>query len=547
MHARSSFSGGCLKHAERPRIAADIAQLLSGSPGLTKEQVLAGLRPMGWTHLSAGEVYVVLYSEKTTFACTVDVPPLWSLRVAAAAPAAGIAADDSATGHALVARCVAPPLRAWQEEALAAWRAAGSVGVVEAVTGSGKTAVGVAAAAHMIASGGRVLILVPGLDLLQQWFAILHRQLPNALVGRLGDGFNDTLARHDLVVSTVHSARGADLLPDGRQGLLVADEVHRYGADCFAEALDPRFRERLGLTATYERDDDGLAQNLEPYFRPTAGSHPDGEVVFRCDYARGLADDILAPFRVGLLGVDLEPAELARYEQLDETARSTRRDLVNIHGVRAEPFGEFMQAVVALSDGDDDSVSMWCARKYLSAFSKRRSLLADSRRKLEALRIIAPAIASAKGSLVFTETMLSAQAAAAELRAQDVDCLDYTSDLKRHERKERLDWFRGGHLKALAAPRVLDEGVDVPEAEIGVIMAASRSRRQMIQRMGRIIRPKEHGGAASFIVMYARGTSEDPANGAHGAFLEMLTGNADEVAHFPTSVTADYLKEWHAG
>ena len=80
----------------------------------------------------------------------------------------------------------------------------------------------------------------------------------------------------------------------------------------------------------------------------------------------------------------------------------------------------------------------------------------------------------------------------------------------------------------LSAPQVLDEGVNLPAADLGIILAASQSRRQMVQRM-RVL-----------------GTSEDPDEGAHGAFLENITDVADGRINFGTIETGDevckYLK-----
>ena len=59
---------------------------------------------------------------------------------------------------------------------------------------------------------------------------------------------------------------------------------------------------------------------------------------------------------------------------------------------------------------------------------------------------------------------------------------------------------------------MLDEGIDVPDANLGVVMSASRTRRQMIQRMGRILRRKRRGVAARFVIMFAKDTLEDPRN-----------------------------------
>ena len=52
----------------------------------------------------------------------------------------------------------------------------------------------------------------------------------------------------------------------------------------------------------------------------------------------------------------------------------------------------------------------------------------------------------------------------------------------------------------------------MPDANLGIVMSASRTRRQMIQRMGRILRRKRPGVAARFVIMFAKDTLEDPAN-----------------------------------
>ncbi len=87
-----------------------------------------------------------------------------------------------------------------------------------------------------------------------------------------------------------------------------------------------------------------------------------------------------------------------------------------------------------------------------------------------------------------------------------------TGSTARRQRREILDDLRVRKLDAVASPRVLDEGVDVPDANLGIVMSASRTRRQMIQRMGRILRRKRPGVAARFVIMFAKDTLEDPTN-----------------------------------
>jgi RNA polymerase primary sigma factor len=92
---------------------------------------------------------------------------------------------------------------------------------------------------------------------------------------------------------------------------------------------------------------------------------------------------------------------------------------------------------------------------------------------------------------------------------------------------------------------VLDEGIDVPETDVGVIVAGSRNRRQMIHRMGRIIRPNRDGRAATFLILYVRDTFEDSDPGAHTTFLDEIVDLADAVHFFPAGVKAPELLAWY--
>jgi hypothetical protein len=85
---------------------------------------------------------------------------------------------------------------------------------------------------------------------------------------------------------------------------------------------------------------------------------------------------------------------------------------------------------------------------------------------------------------------------------------------------------------------VLDEGVDVPDANLGIVMSASRTRRQMIQRMGRILRRKQPGVAARFVIMFAKDTLEDPTSRTErDGFLDEIERISHAQAVFDTAHT----------
>ncbi len=135
---------------------------------------------------------------------------------------------------------------AWQVEALESWRRAKQRGIVEAVTGTGKTFVGIAAAGEALDDLRRVAVLVPTRELQQQWHRRLREHLPGVRIGLRGDGNEDTLQTHPLVVSIINSAR-ADALQPPADSLVIADECHRYAADTNMTALSGLYEHRLGL------------------------------------------------------------------------------------------------------------------------------------------------------------------------------------------------------------------------------------------------------------------------------------------------------------
>ncbi|MBV9545596.1 MAG: DEAD/DEAH box helicase [Chloroflexi bacterium] len=411
-----------------------------------------------------------------------------------------------------------------------AWRKAGRQGVVEAVTGAGKTVVGIAAAAEAIGAGRRVLVLVPSIDLLDQWYEKFRSELRGTSIARLGDGHSGSLATASVLITTVQSAttpgRDRQVIPRTAGGLLIADECHRYGADSFQKALSEHFDWRLGLTATYGRDDHGNKLYLNPFF---------GGIRYTLRYKRAIRERVLAPFAVALLGVNLNRVERDAFDRFDRIAKDARLELINRYEVPAEPFGEFMNHVARLADGDG-SAATYAARRYLKGFTGRREVLASSEAKVSMVRNLAPVLRTADRSIIFTQTIASSATSAAVLGACGLTAQAYTSDLNRPERQRLLRQFRNGTVKVLAAPRVLDEGVDVPEADIGVILAASRSQRQMVQRMGRILRPKPGDKRAIFLILYVKDSSEDPATGAHETFIEEITDVADEVIDISDAV-----------
>jgi superfamily II DNA or RNA helicase len=345
------------------------------------------------------------------------------------------------------------PLRSYQAEALAAWERAGRRGVIVLPTGAGKTRVGLAA----IASAGRpALCLVPTRVLLHQWCHELS--MCAAPLGRYGDGARDL---GPVTVATYESAyRHMDAL--GRRfELLVVDEAHHFGTGLRDEALEMcAAPARLGLTATPLGNGPAAAQ-VAALLGPTV-------------YELGVGDltgAFLAACDFVTLHLELEGGERTRYDRLVARFREA-------HGAfqRTAPgatWGDFAAAATRTAEG----------REALAAWRESWRIVSLCAAKRAAIGRLLDAHRDAR-VLVFTADNAAAYAIALEHLVMPLTC-----DIGRAERDEALERFRRGELRALVSARVLNEGIDVPSAEVAVIAGGSLGRREHVQRVGRLLRP----------------------------------------------------------
>ena len=177
-------------------------------------------------------------------------------------------------------------------------------------------------------------------------------------------------------------------------------------------------------------------------------------------------------------------------------------------------------------------------------FNRRRSLLAETSAKLDGLAALLPAFGAARRAIVFTQTVAAAERVRAELVDLGVDAENLHSLMDAEARRDVMRRYREAKLHTIVAPQMLDEGIDVPDADFGVIVAASRQRRQMVQRMGRCLRPKSGTRHARFAILYVQGTGEDPAYGAHEAFLDDIVWPDDDEKHFDLCHSGEEICEF---
>jgi RNA polymerase primary sigma factor len=427
----------------------------------------------------------------------------------------------------------------WQRAAIAAWRGNGGRGVIEAVTGTGKTLVAIEILRHLLKLGQKALIVVPSIVLLDQWKDVVQQELGIDVISTLGGNRGQNVNSDcPVTIGVVNSVANIAAELEGRFDVLVADECHRYGAQTFKLALLQNARWRLGLTATFERSDGGVDAILNPYF---------GGTCYQYDYTQARQARVIAPYSVLSLGVRLKPENLEKYKAAGASMSHARQWLVKNCGYPEEPFGAFMERVEAAPWPSEESRY---AGMFLQSIKIRREVLTECEEKLEVTALLAPAILKSSPAIVFCETIDGAEEIARRLRNHGVHAAAYHGSLTESVRSDILERLSGNsdtedHLDCVVAVRALDEGIDVTNARLGIIFSGSRQRRQMVQRMGRVVRRKESGGAA-FITVFAYDTAEDPsrqdAQSDGGDFLGELrknAENADNAGNVPIKSPSD--------
>lgn len=333
-------------------------------------------------------------------------------------------------------------LYAWQADAVASWYANGCQGIVEAVTGTGKTIVGLEAVAQAARDGERSTVLVPSVDLQDQWVERLRQFLPGVSVARLGGKTSDLPDRCDVTVAVVNSALKTDLSALSPDSLLVADEVHRYGSEQFQYALRSGYGRRLGLTATLERSDDAVEQVLHPYFSRT---------IMTVGFDRAIRDEVVAPFRLVMAPVALVKEEREHYEKLSRQISNAIK-VLRSSGSLGSGVSPIAQRLGPLR-GAPGRVGA-AARQAESAMRGRRRLLASLEGKLDAVEELAGIVDASQGAVLFTQSAEMADGAVERLKEWGVAASALHGEMGVAERRAALaglEWDPPGSCCAQAA------------------------------------------------------------------------------------------------
>ncbi|QSH40181.1 DEAD/DEAH box helicase family protein [Lentisphaerota bacterium ZTH] len=365
-------------------------------------------------------------------------------------------------------------LRTHQQEAFVAWKNAECRAVTALPTGSGKTFLAVTAINYLARPA---LVLVPTIDLLQQWASQLETFFQQP-IGMLGGGAKDI---RPITVSTYDSAVIHMEFIGGKFGFLVFDECHHLPGPVNRVAASMSIAPyRLGLTATPELDEEP-AEALREYIGPLCCQ-------IHIDQLEG---EVLAPYATRQEKVKLDAQEAVAYQQ----SRKIYVEFLKKHGItfqRRDDWARFIGLCARMPDG----------RNVLSAFLEQKRIARGGRAKVQRTWEIIQEHRHER-IIVFT-----AENDTAYMLGRKFFMPVLTHRTKVSERKEMLELFRSGEYPVLITSKVLNEGVDVPEASVGIIVSGSGSIREHVQRLGRILRAAD-GKQAVLYELISEGTSEE--------------------------------------
>lgn len=346
-----------------------------------------------------------------------------------------------------------PALRPEQKQAVTAWMQAGRRGQIIMPTGTGKTEV---AFSIMAQTQIATLVVAPIRDLMYQW----HRRILATFGYDAGIVGDNTFDIKPVTVTTYDSAYiHMDKMGAGFR-LLIFDEEHHLPGPCRREAaILSTAPMRLGLTATPERTDN-LHEDLDWLIGPVAYRMP-----FR--QAKG---ETLADFDVVRIPVALTDAEQATYDQCSRLVRHF------IASRRKETPGYTWQDLCKESGKDPQ------ARQAQKAYYLKQSI---EDRAAEKLRVLEDLLRLHYGQQIIVFAGSNVMAIEVSRRFLVPTILSHT---RKRERLAVLEGFAKGQFPVLVANRVLDEGVDVPEAKVAVVIGGQASTRQATQRLGRVLR-----------------------------------------------------------
>jgi superfamily II DNA or RNA helicase len=433
-------------------------------------------------------------------------------------------------------------LHKWQTEAANSWEANGNIGVVNAVTGTGKTIFAIECIRRFISNHPNAIvnIIVPTRVLMYQWAESVSSLLDLGIdvVGLHGDSIDDSHQDgKKIMIRIVNSAVNNNAMKfdvashPSEHHLIVADECHMYGGEKYRTFLEIPCTSMLGISAT------------PPDELPNGKPHPIiqkmGEPIYNLNYRRAAEEKLISSFSLRYVGLDLVSTEKSLYERLSKEMWNCSKEIENNHPWVFERGNMIAQLQQLLSKGEAHSSVV----KYLELMRNRQDVVKNAMNRDIASKLIMEDFVEEEGSenmMIFSERIREirnlisvspgwfrhdevkdsddyefkdlVKGQANSLRVLNDNLLSraslrfglYHSQFPPKLAKWMVNWYRDGLLNMMISAQALAQGFDVPGAEVGLIRSSSGNVRQRIQTIGRLIRKKGDKSAVIWILFVKR-------------------------------------------
>ena len=352
-----------------------------------------------------------------------------------------------------------------QSNALNAWHKAGYRGSIIAGTGFGKSRCGVLAVAHALKDGGRAIVLVPTVQLQEQFKEEFKKWGKVAILPRV----------------EIVCYASAHKLKDNHYEIVVCDEVHLGLSPVYRKFFERNTYDKiLCMTATLPEEDEYklLLRELAP-------------TVYTITIDECVAKGLVAPYDIYCIPVELTDVERAAYKKAQKQFIYSKFKLGG--------FDAFNEANRILRGGPGDKGA---AAQFFNAIRQRKAVVQHAENKLVLAKQIAEHHKSEK-ILTFAGTNEFTN-----LIGKELSGLVYHSGKTKKQREAILETFNSDPAAVLCSTKALNQGFDVPDVGVGIIAGLESKALPMIQRVGRLIRFKENKRGRVYI-LYVQDSQEE--------------------------------------
>ena len=358
-----------------------------------------------------------------------------------------------------------------QRKALNQWAQAGYVGSIIAGTGFGKSRCGVVAINHVLNILGKenALILVPTIQLQDQFREEFSKW-----------GYDSCLDRVDIICY-----QSAYKLVDNHYDIVICDEIHLGLSTEYRKFFrNNTYDKLLCMTATIPED----AGKKVELFRLA-------RTIYTITLDQCVAMELVSPYEIYCVPVELTFGEMLEYD-------AVQADFVK-HKMWLGPEA-FDMAKFFIANKQCSSEEKFHAAGFYKAIRERKRIVDTAHNKISKFKAIVDANLTEKiitfgGLNDFTDKLAESVAPLAEV---------YHIKRTAKARKTALKRFKEDEVNILCSTKALNQGFDIPNANIGIICGLTSKALSMVQRIGRLIRFEEDKVGKIYII-YVKDSQEE--------------------------------------